>query len=532
MPLFRKMETRRLENTDMKKLVRTLRGVPSPYTLSNEAHYRKHAKHDIKSLPLKLRTLNQHLSTRDTHLCDTHKHLDHNLIKDIWSWMRHELDGAIGCFLYPVIMCNALTPAQELRARQLEPVLEMWRQDFKIETSAPPGRSPIRNDSKWQTQHDGCAACMLARIGSDEDVLFALFAGMAGRMRRQRGSHSHRREGRHGGEDRERIEFRALKSKRLRFVRYWIMAYGDGERRAWDAWQFGQELKRARKKWRRGGCCEGSVYPPWSEVTNPTAGGGDGGESFKDVRGPVHDDEEVFNPGVDISEPFNPKDWSRKVDDDAKLGPLPRPYGLEPTTPAEKVGFDIPSRREKSLHEPSSSSTLRTDSDTQSRNDSVHNHRQARSRNQAASRRPPSSIYSRPSGFHPNGFHADHPPLPDHPNPVYDRYRDANQANTYNTHTHTRNPYDDPKHPIPANLPKPRPQSIYSAYGDVTFDEEAYAVVDVSPPLTPTREEWEWEKDGDEDRGRHMRSNAGRGMSRDRGGRGASRCTTWGEFCR
>ncbi|RMZ70768.1 hypothetical protein GMOD_00008397 [Pyrenophora seminiperda CCB06] len=231
------MDTRRLRNSDMKRLVRILRGVPIPadkHFERKETSYRKHTREYIHTLPSRLRS--SRLSLGSTNLCSTHKGLNTNLIDDIWQWLRHEFEGAIGKFLYPLIMSSRLTAEQEWKARQVEPVLQMWKLDFSLETSAPLGHQPISCGSQWVYQRDGCSACIMARIGSDEKVLFALFANMVGRF-------NTKSLGSIGGWDKTR-------SKRIRFVRYWVKTTRGGDITLAQAGELGLMMKRQRHRWK------------------------------------------------------------------------------------------------------------------------------------------------------------------------------------------------------------------------------------------------------------------------------------------
>jgi hypothetical protein len=228
-------ETRQLHNSDMKKLVPIFGGVPSPGSNRVEI-YNNTVKECVKALPYRLRK--PYLPSSGT-LCRTHKGLNSNLINEVWSWVQHEFDSGIGKYVFPIVMNDQLTAAQENKIRQLEPVLEMWRKDFKTDTSAPPGRTPIHGHTKWAYQTDQCSACMLARIGSDKNVLFALYAGMIGRFP------LHKLISRTVS----LAEFRAsklndLKSKRIRFVRYWIKACRNGDSLLHDAAELGIVLRK------------------------------------------------------------------------------------------------------------------------------------------------------------------------------------------------------------------------------------------------------------------------------------------------
>ncbi|KAH7389887.1 hypothetical protein BKA66DRAFT_414254 [Pyrenochaeta sp. MPI-SDFR-AT-0127] len=237
-PLAKILETRHLHNSDMKQLVRIFQPAPFPVTQIKRTVYREHIKDAIHSLPRHLRA--SYFSISPSILCSTHKGLNASLVNDVWAWLRHEIDGAIGKFIYPLIMSGVLTEDQEMWARQLEPVSQMWQQDFNTETSAPPGREPIRCGANWAFQTNMCPACILTRIGSDLNILLVLFAGMVGRMK-------HRATGTdilHGT-----MDFEKIRSKRLRFVRYWIKTHSHDDQLLFDAVNLGLKMKQMRHEW-------------------------------------------------------------------------------------------------------------------------------------------------------------------------------------------------------------------------------------------------------------------------------------------
>lgn len=122
----------------------------------------------------------------------------------------------------------------------MEPVLEMWEKDFWASDHTPPGREPIHHSekvngkqvSRWEVQRNKCPACMLARLGSSKRVLYALMAAMVGRL-------SPRRVGTKDD----------IKSKRIRWVRYWLRQLTGDDNLAGSAYQFGMELKRICDEW-------------------------------------------------------------------------------------------------------------------------------------------------------------------------------------------------------------------------------------------------------------------------------------------
>ncbi|KAF2787390.1 hypothetical protein K505DRAFT_421811 [Melanomma pulvis-pyrius CBS 109.77] len=221
-----------LHNTDMKSLVSILRRDPfSP-------GYWDAAKHAINNLPHHLRSSSlSHLSSSEDragkvkpgHLCKGHSGLKAGLVYDIWDYVRFEFDKGVGHTLYPVIMHGGLNPSQELKIRQLEPVLRMWHSDYTIHASTPQGLEPIDAGEKWKFQESGCPACILSRIGVDKDVVFALLVGIVAR-------YSNRQIGNRND----------LRSKRVKWTRYWVKAFPGGEGAVDDAWDLGQEIRRIR----------------------------------------------------------------------------------------------------------------------------------------------------------------------------------------------------------------------------------------------------------------------------------------------
>jgi len=133
----------------------------------------------------------------------------------------------------------ALTDAERLRARHCEPVIQMYRKEFDEQYSAPPGQVAVRPGvvdrdgrfvPRYGYQQNQCPACLLARMGSDVKALVALMAGMVARF-------SEKRTG-----TRENVV-----SKRVKFVKYWLEAHGDGKTFVDEAWTLGRKMRKARR---------------------------------------------------------------------------------------------------------------------------------------------------------------------------------------------------------------------------------------------------------------------------------------------
>ncbi|KAF2259341.1 hypothetical protein CC78DRAFT_72506 [Lojkania enalia] len=226
-----------LDNSKIKKLVIVFRNYPSDPANADE--YWRTIKHTIQDLPTSLRSLIVLATSTDASgklkpgkLCTHHNGLRADLIYSIWAWVKHELDSGIGIFLYPILVKAGLPMLQEWKVRQLEPVQRMWRRDFDALEQTPEGRQPIISD-KWSYQENQCPACMLARIGSDTQVLSALYAGMVGRYSSKKV----------GKKDKSR-------SNRVNFIRYLLKQSDSGEKLVDESWDLGKEMKRVREGWR------------------------------------------------------------------------------------------------------------------------------------------------------------------------------------------------------------------------------------------------------------------------------------------
>ena len=545
MPAFvHRMDTRRLRNSDMKRLVRILRHIPAPTDERKEMLYRKRTKEDIHNLPSRLRS--SRLSFGSTNLCSTHKGLDHNLVNDIWQWLRHEFEGAIGKFLYPLIMSSRLTAEQEWKARQLEPVLQMWKLDFSLEASAPPDHQPISRGSHWAYQRDDCPACMMARIGSDEKVLFALFANMVGRFNTKSLNSI-------GGWDKTH-------SKRLRFVRYWIKTIRGGDITLAQAGELGLKMKLLRREWKDeqrahlqsldGTTIQGT---PQTNTVRP---------SIDSLRPKTANEANHPNSQARSSTDKNrdrPHDLAFLSPRDSKLGPDRRSSNAKRLSPAAQLGFELPHMgervsgsshgqqdihpllREKPSVVPTPLNTKRTTTGSTHPVDTVKpltstqrptpEHRPLsppsptptirpapstatyKRRDESVyipnpSRQPPNPSLTTTSTFTTIASYTGGPSAVAHlydplDNPFYD---DKTQEDGVERHRRLLRPwlYVDPVKEDAKALPEPDRMSMYSQFGNREFDGGRFDSVDEELKVEE-REEWkreEWEREvgkGDED---------------------------------
>jgi hypothetical protein len=215
--------------------------------------------------------------------------------------VRYEFEMGIPMTLAPLWYHGVLSAAQEQRLRCLEPVVEMWKEGFDPVAEAAPGREPCRvlvgpwtqrRVSKWGRQEDACFACMLARIGGDENVCFALLTGMVAHMKSER--------------------IKDGKSGRVQWVEAWLKGFQGSERLIQEARALGKEIKEMSRKI-QGQIRRGEILDPSVDLA--------GARCSKVER----------SHAVDVSEPRDPH---------AALGPRtspkfpgsPKPGSSSPTT--------------------------------------------------------------------------------------------------------------------------------------------------------------------------------------------------------
>jgi hypothetical protein len=458
MPLLsRKLETRTLSTSDMKKIVRVLQGVPSGlFRKDDEDAYVKQAKETIKALPSQLRAAT--LSFHKSNLCHIHKGLDNYLINEIFAWIKHEFEGAIGKYIYPIIMSEILSPYEETLIRRLEPVSEMWRRDFDLALTPPPKRTPINAGAKWHFQGNQCPACMLARMGSDMDILGALFTGMVARSPTT-----------------QRSLFRPeeIRQKRLRFVNYWMKSHPCGEKEVPDKYQFGVYLKTLRTQAKKliGDrdkkffYSRHSILSPVSTVRNPSTDA----FSSRGSRDRYPEERSTSQQSGRHPNTSSPRNGSSSA--------ASRPAaGLQRVPRAQRSGAGG-DRSVSRFHEHLDTPT-------------------------ASPHPAPSSVYSTASRLSSNTTIASYDRAPPS---VSDEYTPA-RPSPLDRYLNSR-PVPAPSSPagatawaveastllaqVPAgrahveDLPMPRPQSMYGSFCDATFDGTEFDYADDSPPASP-----------------------------------------------
>lgn len=433
-----------LHNTDIKKLVSILRDYPTDSNSSSYWHEVKKASSDLprhlrsSSLPSFLTSEDKDERDKTGTLCAEHKGLNHGLIHSIWSSLRYELDKGVGGFLYPVIMKAGLPAHQEVKIRQLEPVLEMWQKDFDIVDHTPEGREAIYPImyadnclvSKWHFQENECPACMLARIGSDDKVLFALLASLIGKF-----------------SDRNVGKKDQIKSVRIRWMRYWLKQFEDGEEMVNEAWELGEEMKRVRKAYKaHRGCEKKGFYRRAGRAGTASS---------------HHPTNRESNVGIDISGEFHPGFQGARTDVRPKSAATISDFGMDITEPwspfnnnnnyAQRPHSVYSQIRERIIQNPSPHQPQHfppPKNQTRSQQASVHSVSEL-----------DSDYPSTPSLV----------PAPLRPSPQYSSPLSPRLDGFLN---------------LP-DVPNPPSQSMYASYGTSTYDQSLYSGYDASPPASP-----------------------------------------------
>jgi hypothetical protein len=390
-----------------------------------------------------MRHEDRNVKVKTGELCKVHAGLNAGLVWDVWNCIRREFDKGIGHTFYHVIMHGGLSFSDEWKIRQLEPVLRMWHPEYNLAGSAPTGRAPIDAGEKWMYQENGCPACLLSRIGSEDGVVFALLVGCVARY-----------PSRHIGK-RDR-----MRSKRVQLVRCWLEAFEGRSGTVAAAWDLGEEIRRIRRNLReharawRGVGLYGHLTSPQILVLVP-------GQGQVQTASRLHvsiSDSDPPNPPspphsttssdieIDISDPFNPNSPT-----------LVNATVSSTSSQSSEIGIDI--------SESYNLSNLYLDVPT----------------NPYSQHPPGSSIYSRTTLGYPTPITTISPPIP----PTYDR-----SPGPSSSLMSTENPQQYQEH---TNLPSHRqlfsspsiisiPSSIHTLYPD-TSDLQTSSVSSSTPQL-------------------------------------------------
>jgi hypothetical protein len=224
-----------LTQSDIDYLTQILSHQPPPHS-SQLATYKSLTLAQIQSLPPHL-LRNSHgppatgvasLFPKPRHqglhyTCPVHTHLPYRLQRSLYRVLRHDIATALPASLAEVARHHegAATIFRQLREASTmfladAEYLEAWG------TLPPPERE--RDRGRWAPQKDGCAACVLARIGGDERLVTALRTGVLSRLRD------------------------GMESKRLSWLESWMRGFEDGDTLMEESNQLAQEIRQSKKQ--------------------------------------------------------------------------------------------------------------------------------------------------------------------------------------------------------------------------------------------------------------------------------------------
>jgi hypothetical protein len=151
--------------------------------------YKKRTKNEISKLPSHLRSntsalehfLNKRTDAqaraRTRELCPLHHGLNQGLVRNTLSWIKHEIDVGI-----PHLQALQLDRTAVSMLDRLKDSSAMWLHPRKSQNGYGKPTKP-----QWCRQEDACAACIMARLGGDINVMIALKAVLIGRSMHTKG---------------------------------------------------------------------------------------------------------------------------------------------------------------------------------------------------------------------------------------------------------------------------------------------------------------------------------------------------------
>ncbi|KAF2395982.1 hypothetical protein EJ06DRAFT_252613 [Trichodelitschia bisporula] len=177
----------------MPLLAKVLSHQPPPSVVGSSEWdaYADSVKSDIRDLPECLR---EHVSTiskmankvidPDTRahyreFCPLHQKLNRTIVCCICYAIRSEIDTNIPAMVHALASKNLLAESIRRAFVELRQCCSMWWHDGRYKNFLGEAPKP-----KWAFQTDKCAACILARIGSDPAIIVPLAAGMSARAPR------------------------------------------------------------------------------------------------------------------------------------------------------------------------------------------------------------------------------------------------------------------------------------------------------------------------------------------------------------
>lgn len=149
-------------------------------------------------------------------LCETHKRLNSQIVRYVLVAIEIEIGKRLNSL---ILNMSALSAEHQKLINHLRALNALWtpphdyRQNFLCEP-----------EQKWRYQEDDCGACMLARIGEDEDTLVLLRATLLARMQPD-----------------------LADPRLLRFVDGWISWTGRGDEIGAESKTLARSLRPARK---------------------------------------------------------------------------------------------------------------------------------------------------------------------------------------------------------------------------------------------------------------------------------------------
>ena len=120
-------------------------------------------------------------------LCSIHEKLNRMLVRSTLHFIKKDIDVTIPALLRPLKDAGKLIPEYAEVFDKMQDASAMWLNSQNFEAFF--GRKPAR---KFRNQKDQCAACVVARLGSDINALIGLKAGMIMKSPRRPGDGSRR----------------------------------------------------------------------------------------------------------------------------------------------------------------------------------------------------------------------------------------------------------------------------------------------------------------------------------------------------
>jgi len=184
---------RDLTNEDLSLLASILSHQPPPtlpQSASQHKIYSKLTRADILKLPPHLRnypgTVTKYLTrcvqddirAEYRELCSMHLNINRRLMHSMLHWVKKEIDVNIPAVVLSLAKANLLTAEYREQFRRLRESSGMWLRPETYHSLFNQDADP-----RWSYQNDRCPACILSRLGGEEDILVTLKAGLLVRCR-------------------------------------------------------------------------------------------------------------------------------------------------------------------------------------------------------------------------------------------------------------------------------------------------------------------------------------------------------------